>query len=218
VADRSAALFDMDRTLVRIDSATLFIRHQHRKGHAKWSDVARVAFWMMQYTLGVIDVERVAGHVLESFKGRHESWLLEQCEELFLHSVLGHVAQKGRAAVERHRTQGDFVAIITGATPYSARPLARELGIEHVVATELEVAAGLFTGKIKPPMSYGSGKVVLAERLAAVHGFSLAASTFYSDSITDLPLLERVGKPVAINPDARLRRIAQSRGWPIESW
>ena len=67
-------------------------------------------------------------------------------------------------------------------------------------------------------MSYGPGKVVLAEKLALQHGISLAASTFYSDSITDLPLLERVGFPVAINPDPRLRRIAQSRRWPIESW
>jgi HAD superfamily hydrolase (TIGR01490 family) len=218
MAARSAALFDMDRTLVRIDSATLFVRHQHRKGHAKLSDVARVAFWMLQYTLGVIDAERAAGRALEAFKGKHEAWLLEQCEELFAHSVLRHVAQAGRAAVARHREQGDLVAIITGATPYSARPLARELGIEHVLATELEVAAGLFTGRIKQPMSYGAGKVVLAERLAGVHGVSLADSTFYSDSITDLPLLERVGRPVAINPDPRLRRLAERRGWPIESW
>jgi len=132
--------------------------------------------------------------------------------------VVGHVADAGRRAVEQHREAGDFVAIVTGATPYIAMPLARELRIEHVIATHLEILDGKFTGRVAPPMSYGKGKVELAERLAAEHGFSLDESTFYSDSITDLPLLERVQTPIVVNPDARLRRIAKQRGWAIETW
>jgi phosphoserine phosphatase len=96
--------------------------------------------------------------------------------------------------------------------------LARELGIDHVLATELEVQGGHFTGKLRAPMGYGHGKLVLAERLAAAQGFALDDATFYSDSITDLPLLERVREPVAVNPDARLRRLARQRGWRIETW
>jgi HAD superfamily hydrolase (TIGR01490 family) len=208
----------MDRTLVRIDTATLYVRHQRRKGQASAGDVARVAWWMLQYTFGVIDAQRVAEKALLSFKGKLESWLLAECEEMFVASALAHVAAKGRKAVEHHRAQGDFVAIVTGATAYAARPLARELGIDHVVATELEVEGGLFTGRIVPPMSYGAGKVVLAERLAQQHGVRLEEATFYSDSITDLPLLQRVRTPVAINPDARLRRVARRNGWRIETW
>jgi HAD superfamily hydrolase (TIGR01490 family) len=215
---RPAAFFDMDRTLVRVDTATLYVRYQRRKGQASARDVARVALWMLQYTFGVIDAQRAAEKAMESFQGRHEAWLLQECEEMFPASVLQHVAAAGRRAVEHHRSQGDFVAIVTGATPYAARPLARELGIEHLVATELEVDGGLFTGKIRHPMSYGAGKVVLAERLAEQHGIALSESTFYSDSITDLPLLQRVRTPVAINPDARLRRVAQRNGWRIETW
>lgn len=218
MSPRGAAFFDMDRTLVRIDSATLYVRHQRLKGQAGAVDVARVAWWMLQYTLGVIDAQRVAEKALQQFKGKHETWLLAECEEMFANSALSHVAAEGREAVERHRSQGDFVAIVTGATPYAARPLARELGIEHVIATELEVEAGQFTGRIVAPMSYGPGKVVLAERLAQRHGFALEEATFYSDSITDLPLLQRVRTPVAINPDARLRRVARRNGWRIETW
>jgi HAD superfamily hydrolase (TIGR01490 family) len=215
---RRAALFDMDRTLVRVDTATLYVRSQRKKGHATIRDVARVAWWMLTYTLGVIDAERVATLALESFKGKKETWLRETCEELFTEFILGHVADAGRRAVESHRAKGDFVAIVTGATPYVAIPLARELGIDHVVATHLEIEGGLFTGKVIAPMSYGPGKVELAERLAAEHSFSLDTATFYSDSITDLPLLERVGTPIVVNPDARLRRIAQKRNWRIEAW
>jgi HAD superfamily hydrolase (TIGR01490 family) len=219
VTIRRAALFDMDRTLVRVDTGTLYVRYRRDLGEATTRDVLQVAWWMLQYSFGVIDAERVARRALQSwFKGKQETWLRDTCEVWFKDYVLAHVADAGRSAVARHEKDGDLVAIITGATPYAALPLARELGIAHVVATHLEVDDGRFTGEIKHPMSYGEGKVVLAERLAAEQGFSLDESTFYSDSITDLPLLERVKSPVVVNPDRRLRRLAERRGWPIQSW
>lgn len=218
VSPRRAALFDMDRTLVRIDTATLYVRYRRDVGEATWRDVTQVAWWMLQYTLGVIDAERVAEQALLSFKGKRETWLRDTCEVWFKDYVLAHVAAEGRAAVERHTSAGDVVAIVTGATPYAATPLARELGIPHVVATHLEVEDGCFTGRVAPPMAYGKGKIVLTERLAAEQGFSLDDATFYSDSITDLPLLERVRTPIVVNPDRRLRRVARKRGWRIEQW
>ena len=209
----------MDRTLVRVDTATLYVRYQRDKGEADWRDVARVAWWMFQYTLGVIDAERVAKRALESFRGKEEVWLKATCEEWYLEYVRPHVANAGREAVERHRSAGDVLAIVTGATPYVAMPLARELSIDHVVATRLELdAGGRFTGRVAPPMSFGNGKIVLAEKLAAEQGFALDDATFYSDSITDLPLLERVKTPIIVNPDRRLRAVARSRGWPVEQW
>ena len=208
----------MDRTLVRIDTATLYVRYQRDVGEATWRDAARVAWWMLEYTLGIIDAERVAEQAMRSFKGKEEAWLRDTCETWFTNYVLAHVAASGRAAVERHRADGDFLAIVTGTTPYAAMPLARELGIPHVVATELEVQEGQFTGRVKQPMSYAGGKVILTERLAAEQGFSLGESTFYSDSITDLPLLERVRTPIVVNPDRRLRLIAQKRHWRTERW
>jgi HAD superfamily hydrolase (TIGR01490 family) len=208
----------MDRTLVRVDTGSLYVRYQRDKGEATWRDAARIAWWMLQYSLGVLDAERAAGQALKSFRGKEEAWLSAACEELFTGYVRQHVADAARSAVERHRSAGDLVAIVTGATPYVALPLARELSIEHVVATQLEVLAGRFTGRVAPPMSYGKGKIVLAEKLAAAQGFTLAESTFYSDSITDLPLLEHVKTPIVVNPDRRLRAIARSRGWQIERW
>jgi HAD superfamily hydrolase (TIGR01490 family) len=120
--------------------------------------------------------------------------------------------------VERHRSAGDFIAIVTGATRYVAEPLARELGIECVVCTELEVENGRFTGRPVDPLCYGDGKLALARRAGEKFGFGLSDATFYSDSITDLPLLAAVGVPVAVNPDARLLRAARRRSWKIERW
>lgn len=216
---RRAALFDMDRTLIAKDSAGLYTRYRRDLGEATLRDALEVGWWMMQYTLGVIDAPRVARKALRHFQGKKESWLIESCEPWFHQYVLPLVQPEGRVAVERHRAAGDLVAIVTGATPYVAKPLARELGIDCVVCTELEVdGEGRFTGNPIEPLCYGPGKLELAQRLGTREGVALTDATFYSDSITDLPLLEAVGAPIAVNPDARLARLAKKRGWAIERW
>ena len=209
----------MDRTLLRVDSARLYTRYRRDRGEASLLDALRVAFWATQYTLGVIDAPKVARKALLSFKGREERWLEESCAELFSKYVLPEVQQAGRRAVQAHRDAGDFVAIVTGATRYVAAPVAAELGIDHVICSELEVdAAGCFTGNIIEPLCYGLGKIERTAKIAEREGFVLDEATFYSDSITDLPLLEVVKTPIVINPDRRLRSVAQKRHWSIEAW
>jgi len=216
---RRAALFDMDRTLIAKDSAGLYTRYRREIGEATLREALEVGWWMAQYTLGVIDAPRVARKALRHFQGKKESWLIESCEPWFRHYVLPLVQTEGRAAVARHRAQGDLVAIVTGATHYVARPLADELGIDCVVCTELEVDGdGCFTGELIEPLCYGPGKLELARRLGEREGVALTDATFYSDSITDVPLLEAVGSPIAVNPDARLARLAKKRGWAVERW
>jgi HAD superfamily hydrolase (TIGR01490 family) len=216
---RRAALFDMDRTLVRRDTATLYVRYQRDIGEVGRVDTLRVAWWLLQYTFGVIDAERVAVKALSSYRGKQEAWMVQRCDAWFVDYVLPHVTERGREAVRRHQEAGDIVAIVTGATRYAADPLARELGVDHVICSELELdAAGCFTGQMSPPMCYGAGKIERTQRLASRLGFSLEDATFYSDSITDVPLLQRVSRPVVVNPDARLRRLAKKRNWPVESW
>jgi HAD superfamily hydrolase (TIGR01490 family) len=214
-----AALFDMDRTLLRKETASLYVRYQRERGEATWRDMARVLFWVAQYTAGVIDAPVVAARALQQFAGMSETVLAARCDDWFRKHVEPHICDLGRAAVARHRAAGDVVAIVTGASPYAARPLARRLGILHLVTSELEVGPdGCFTGQFTPPLSYGEGKVTRTERLARAVGFRIEDATFYSDSLTDLPLLERVRVPVAVNPDPRLARVARRRGWRIERW
>jgi HAD superfamily hydrolase (TIGR01490 family) len=216
---KQAALFDMDRTLLRVDSARLYTQFRRDRGEASLMDALRVALWATQYTFGVIDAPKVARKALESFRGREESWLIESCAEWFPKYVLPEVQQAGRKAVARHRQAGALVAIVTGATRYVAEPVAAELGIDHVICSELELdVEGRFTGQIVEPLCYGLGKIERTARLAEREGFELEDAWFYSDSITDLPLLEVVKNPVVINPDRRLRKIASKRGWPIEAW
>jgi HAD superfamily hydrolase (TIGR01490 family) len=214
-----AALFDMDRTLVRKETASLYVRYQRELGEARRRDLLRVTFWVAQYTLGIIDAPEVAARAVRSFEGISESALAARCDDWFRRWVEPHVCDLGRRAVERHRERGDLLAIVTGASPYAAKPLGRRLGIPHIVSSELEVdESGRFTGRFVSPLCIGEGKVERARRFAAELGFALEEATFYSDSFTDLPLLEVVAEPVAVNPDFRLRSIAKQRGWRVETW
>jgi phosphoserine phosphatase len=107
--------------------------------------------------------------------------------------------------------------MLTGSTQYAAEAVSAGVGIEHTLCSRLEVVDGRFTGRLAE-RCFGVHKVTLAERFAADHGIDLGRSAFYSDSYNDLPMLERVGTPVAVNPDQRLRRHARRAGWRIEQW
>ncbi len=214
-----AALFDLDRTLVRKETGSLYVRYQREIGEATWRDTVRVAYWVAQYTLGIIDAPVVAAKVMRGFAGMHETVLASRCDDWFRRFVEVHVCDRGREAVAKHRAQGDVVAIVTGTSPYVARPVARCLGIDHIVGTELEVGLdGRFTGRLIDPLCYGDGKIVRTARLAESLGFDLREAAFYSDSYTDLPLLAHVAEPIVVNPDPRLSREAKRRGWRVETW
>jgi putative phosphoserine phosphatase/1-acylglycerol-3-phosphate O-acyltransferase len=117
--------------------------------------------------------------------------------------------------IEAHQKAGHTVAIISSATRYQVMPFARDLGIEHVMNTELEVKEGVFTGEVVHPTCYGEGKAEAARDIAAREEVDLAESYFYTDSHEDLPLLELVGKPRPLNPNRRLAQIAKERSWPV---
>ncbi len=218
-APRRAALFDMDRTLIRRETASLYVRYQVEVGEASYMDLARTLYWVAQYTIGILDHQRIAEIVLREIRGMPEVVLAARCDDWFARYCEKHITDGGRLAVRMHQARGDFCAIVTGASPYASWPLARRLGIGHVVSTVFEMdAERRFTGKPEQPLCLGDGKVERAERLAKEHGFRLEDAIFYTDSVSDLPLLECVAEPVAVNPDPRLKRLAEKRGWRIERW
>jgi HAD superfamily hydrolase (TIGR01490 family) len=213
-----AALFDLDRTIVTRDTASLFVRYERSRGDASALDLLRVAWWMACYTVGALDAERVAAKAALRYREKTETWLSARGKECYAALTRAYVSDEARRVVEQHQNAGALVAIVTSGTEYTARPLADDLNIEHLICSRMEVSAGAFTGRVHSPLCYGAGKVTLARALAAERGFALRDACFYSDSITDLPLLEAVGTPIVVNPDARLRSHAKKQGWRIERW
>jgi HAD superfamily hydrolase (TIGR01490 family) len=218
VSTVTLALFDMDRTLVDTHTAKLYIRFQRELGEIGPLETLRTSYWLLKYTLGVIDAERVARHVLAEYRGKTEAWLAERCRGWFQSHVRACVSGRGRARVLEHQRAGHHIAIASSAVRQVVQPLADELAISHLICSELEVRSGELTGAFDHPLCYGAGKRERAEAFARAVGSDLAHAAFYTDSITDLPLLEAVGTPIVVNPDARLRRIALKRSWPIENW
>jgi HAD superfamily hydrolase (TIGR01490 family) len=215
--DQVAALFDMDKTLLDASSGVLYARYLYRTGQMRRRELARVAWWAILGWLGVLDVHGLAPRLLVDATGHDEQELRRTSALWFAEDVLPHLTERGQQRVAEHKAQGHKVAIVSGSTQYAVGPLAEHLGIPgQYVCTHLESNNGHLTGQVLPPVCYGSGKVVWAERYAAEHNVDLSASYFYTDSISDLPLLERVGQPIVVNPDPQLRLLARKRGWPTE--
>lgn len=210
-----AALFDIDGTLLARNSAPLYMRHLRRTGQARRRDLVRTFHYLFWYKLGLLDMRRALEASMDFVRGRDEAAMVADCAAWYGEVVRPWIYPAMAAQIRAHQDAAHLVALLTSATRYLAEPLAADLGVPHVLVTRLVVRDGRFTGEVVRPVCYGSGKVYWAERFAAEHGVDLDRSFFYTDSITDLPVLDRVGQPRVVHPDPRLRRLARQRGWPV---
>ncbi len=214
-----AALFDMDGTLVSKNTAWLFSKMRARQGEQSLGLQLRSYYWFFSYLLGFLDAPEVARKALASYRGMAESHMRTLCALLFEKEIRDLISPAARAEVERHRSDGDLLVIITASSPYIAELLAKELKISCLICSELELDnAACFTGDIIEPLCFGDGKVEKLQHFLKSHQLNLKDCTFYSDSITDAPLLSAVANPQVIDPDFRLKRLAKKRQWVISGW
>ncbi len=209
-----AAFFDMDHTLLRGSSGYLYLKYLWQTRYLSLHHWLVIIFRVAHYAIGLIDFPRLMSLLMKrvAATGEAEAWRISAA---WFETMLRHyVADQARERIAWHRRQGHHVAIISAATPYAVEPVARSLEVDYL-ATRLEVTGGQFTGQLIEPACYGAGKVALATAYAAEHGVELRSCYFYSDSHTDLPLLEAVGHPVAVNPSRKLAQIAAQRAWPV---
>ncbi len=214
------ALFDMDGTLVRENTAALYVKYEYEMRRISAWKLARVLWWRARYFSGHLDAEELAERALGWYVGRSIEELQAEMASWFERYVSQHITARAKQRVEEHRRAGDVLAVVTGAAPYATVHLAELLRIHQIVCSEVEVVDGRITGKLVRPGCFGIGKLQRTRNWLreSYPELSLERATFYTDSITDLPLLEAVGNPVAVNPDPRLRRLATLRGWVIEYW
>jgi HAD superfamily hydrolase (TIGR01490 family) len=195
------ALFDLDRTLIRGSSLSIFGRELVRRGHVPRSLVARHAL-----------LDRLVGTLLDAAAGRPAGPLLAAASSMGA-TLAAEVPPAARFLLQRHVDAGDFCVILSASPHELVEAVTVALGAHRAVGTRLEVCDGLLTGRLDGPFCYGSGKLEGLQR--EVGHLDLASATAYADSGSDLPLLDRCGTPVAVNPDAELQRWALRSGWPI---
>lgn len=214
----SLALFDLDNTLLAGDSDYLWGRHLASLGVVDGAEYERTnQRFYDDYREGRLDIDAFLRFSLAPLRA-HPAALLQQWREAFMRERIEPlVLPAALELVERHRSGGDTLIIITATNAFVTAPIAARFGIEHLIATEPEWRDGGYTGAVVGPPAFREGKVQRLEQWLETHGATLEGSHFYSDSINDLPLLERVAHPVAVDPDARLAAEAELRGWPIRS-
>jgi HAD superfamily hydrolase (TIGR01490 family) len=212
---RVGAFFDMDKTLLSENSGALYMRYRYRRGEISRVEVLKGIGTYLQYKLGLLDIERWTKDMMLQFRGHSERELEEEALVWVREMVVQTIYPEARALVREHLDRGDVVAIVSGATRFVVRPIALHLDIEHMLYTHLEVEDGRFTGRIVEPICFEDGKVFWLQQFIEEHHVDLARSYFYTDSVTDLPLLALVGHPMVTNPDPFLYRAAVKRCWPV---
>ncbi len=215
------ALFDLDNTLLAGDSDYEWAQFLIERGVLERDRYeTRNDEFYRQYVAGTLDIRAFLDFQLAPL-ARHPRAELDAWHAEFMDAkVRPMIGAPARRLVERHLRAGALCAIVTATNSFVTGPIARAFGVAHLIATEPEMQAGRFTGKVAGTPCFRDGKVVRLEQWLATLGKPLpgfAVSSFYSDSHNDLPLLERVTRPVAVDPDAALRRLAESRGWQIIS-
>ena len=212
------ALFDLDNTLLAGDSDYAWAQHLIEAGVLDGDEYnARNDWFYERYKDGTLDIYEFLDFQLAPL-ARHDRQQLDAWHEDFMvRKVRPIIAPRAAALVARHRDA--LTAIVTATNRFITAPIARELGIPNLIATDIEEVGGRFTGKPRGEPNFREGKIARVNEFLAARGTRLAdyESWFYSDSLNDLPLLELVDHPVAVDPDTTLRAHAAARGWDIIS-
>lgn len=211
----TVAFFDFDKTLIAGYSAKAFLIAQIRSGDMSMNDMRKQLSAIAKFSSGRLDFSGLIAATAEAVRGQAEYILEEMGERVFEKKIAGAIYPEARALLDAHRNMGHTIAIVSSATKYQIEPAARELDIEYILCTDLEVADGVFTGKALSPTCFGVGKLYAGEDFCEDIGASLDDAFFYTDSEDDLPLLEVVGHPRVVNPSKKMASIARKRSYPV---
>ena len=213
------AFFDLDRTLISRNSATLWVRAELRGGFISRRTALRALAWVVRYQLGAADMEVPLRAAVSLVTGMREADIEARTRSFYARDVAHLYRPGGLEAIARHRARGDRLVLLTTSSSYLAAAVADHLRLDGFVCNRMEVDDdGRYTGRPIEPLCFGPGKVELARAYLRGLGAELSSCAFYSDSFSDVPMLDVVGEPAAINPDLRLRRLARRRGWPVLDW
>jgi HAD superfamily hydrolase (TIGR01490 family) len=212
-----AAFFDLDRTLMAGSSAYHFGRAMYKAGHMSRRQIMRDAIDQIRFRVrGASDtaVNLLLERVLAGIKGHRVADLRRMTPD-WLASILPRVYPQMLAVVREHQDAGRLCYIATAASQPAAEVLAEALVMDGAMGTCWEIQAGVYTGRLDGPFAYGEGKAQRLREFAADRGIDLSQSWAYTDAASDLPMLEAVGHPVAVNPDAGLAEVAKREGWEV---
>ena len=214
----SLAIFDLDNTLLSIDSD-----HAWGEFLVEQGAVDPVAYreanerFLADYNAGTLDMAAFLEMALKPLAENTPEQLAAWHQQFMASKIEPHILPKAEELLARHRTKGDTLLIITATNRFITGPIAERLGVDDLIAVEPEMVDGRYTGRVDGVPSYREGKVIRLQAWLEAQDITMDGAWFYSDSHNDLPLLEKVDHPVAVDPDDTLRAHAEAQGWPVVS-
>jgi putative phosphoserine phosphatase / 1-acylglycerol-3-phosphate O-acyltransferase len=210
------AFFDLDGTLVAGFTVAAVTRDRLRRREVGAAEFLQMMQLAVEYRLGRHQFENVIAGAVRTTKGRLAEDVDEVGERIFRQSVVDLIYPEMRELVRAHQRRGHTVVLSSSALTMQAEPVARYLGIDHVVCNRFVVDEhGVLTGEVQRPVIWGTSKATSVQKFAAEHGVDLRSSYFYADGDEDLALMHLVGNPRPVNPGPELTKVAARRGWPI---
>ncbi len=213
------AFFDLDKTILSVNSGTLWVRREVALGYLSKRHAFKAMAWLARYHFGFASAEAMVAEAVAHVVGTEAAALKDRTTTFFEQEVRQTYRPGALQAIEQHRREGRRLVMLTSSSNYLAELVATELRFDGVLCNRLEVdAAGRHTGRVVGGVCFGPGKLPHAQAEADRSGTVLRDAIFYTDSYSDLSVLEAVSSPVAVNPDPRLRRLALKRRWRVVDW
>ena len=209
----TGAFFDFDGTIIATHSVKDMFLERLRNGEITSQELFDLGDMVTRYLLNFGGFEDALVAAVRHLKGMRERELIELGERVTREHLAAEIYPEVRAMIAAHEQRGHTVVIVSSATRYQIEPVARILGVEHILCTELEVQDGRLTGRVKGEPCFGDSKMLATQDFARKQRVKLARSYFYTNGIEDLSLLEAVGHPVTINPDSKLSAVVRDNGW-----
>jgi HAD superfamily hydrolase (TIGR01490 family) len=210
--------FDLDRTLIREISGKVLVRMAWKKGLISWADLVRAFYLYTLFKLRLRNPLNVIDDMVGWVKGRPESEMEELCMHVFSEILFPSVFMEAKREINTHKQNDASVIILSSALNFICSAMSDSLGMDGYLCSSLEATEGFLTGKPDGRICYGEEKLHRLTGYCASNNINQSVLWYYSDSISDLPVLSYVGNPVCVNPDRHLKKEALQRGWKILLW
>ncbi len=215
---RYIAFYDLDRTILSTSSGKLFVQYLYKTGIISGMDLLAGFYISFIHRLGIIHSDAIIRKWVARFSGWSEEEMQNMTDHWFASMVEPTIRDNAAESIREHNNKGAQTVILSAATRFICEPVQHRLNMDHTLCTELEIRNGEFTGHIIGGYNHGEEKLRSAVDYCNKNGYDLGSAWYYADSISDLPVLERVQHPMCVTPDRLLRKIARKRGWQILDW
>jgi HAD superfamily hydrolase (TIGR01490 family) len=212
------AFFDLDRTITKAISGRELARGAFRKGIMKLPDMIQGIFLSMAFKSGLKSQTKIINDLVKWVRGMPEQTLTDLCHDISVNVLIPSVYDEAREELRMLKKRTGKTVMLSSALTCICVEMAQNLNIDDIICSELEVRDGVLTGRPLGRLCFGEEKLVRLKKYCENNSIPVEDTWYYADSISDLPVLSVVGHPVCINPDRKLKKAAESAGWPVIYW